>query len=223
MKYTYPKISFGIIVLNGEPFTRYCLRSLYPFAHEIIVAEGATELSSSVATPDGHSIDGTLEALRRFKEEEDPENKIQIITNNGFWPALDEEGRFRTVQSRAYAERATGDYLWQVDIDEFYRADEMHTMLDLLSKDTTISGAAFSEIQFWGAPNIEVSGWKHMVKRNRGVPRLFKWGPGYRYLKHRPSTVLNDNGVNLQSLNWLSGRTTRSNGIFFYHYSSINS
>ena len=28
-----PKVTFGIIVLNGEPFVRYCLRSLYPFAH----------------------------------------------------------------------------------------------------------------------------------------------------------------------------------------------
>ncbi len=38
-----PKVTFGIIVLNGEPFTRYCLRSLYPFAHEIIVVEGGHE------------------------------------------------------------------------------------------------------------------------------------------------------------------------------------
>ena len=36
-----PRVTYGIIVLNGEPFTRYCLRSLYPFAHEIIVVEGA--------------------------------------------------------------------------------------------------------------------------------------------------------------------------------------
>ena len=35
-----PRVTFGIIVLNGEPFTRYCLRSLYPFAHQIIVVEG---------------------------------------------------------------------------------------------------------------------------------------------------------------------------------------
>lgn len=36
-----PRITFGMIVLNGEPFTRYNLRALYPFAHEIIVVEGA--------------------------------------------------------------------------------------------------------------------------------------------------------------------------------------
>ena len=47
-------MTFGIIVLNGEPFTRYCLRSLYPYAHEIIVVEGGHEDTRSVATPDGH-------------------------------------------------------------------------------------------------------------------------------------------------------------------------
>ena len=51
-----PKITFGIIVLNGEPFTRYNLRALYPFAHEIIVAEGASPKAAHAATPDGHSI-----------------------------------------------------------------------------------------------------------------------------------------------------------------------
>mgnify|MGYP006932098584 CR=1 FL=1 len=52
---TFPKITFGIIVLNGEPFTRYCIRALYPHAHQIIVVEGALEKARSIATPDGHS------------------------------------------------------------------------------------------------------------------------------------------------------------------------
>ena len=39
-----PRVTFGIIVLNGEPFTRYCLRALYAFAHEIIVVEGKIAL-----------------------------------------------------------------------------------------------------------------------------------------------------------------------------------
>src|SRR5579884_2140828 len=106
-------ISFGIIVLNGEPFTRYCLRALYPFAHQILVVEGACHRARASASADGHSIDGTLEVLQRFQELEDPERKIQIITKQGYWSEKDE-------QSQAYAERATGDLLWQVDIDEFY-------------------------------------------------------------------------------------------------------
>jgi hypothetical protein len=48
-----PKVTFGIIVLNGEPFTRYNLRALYPFAHEIIVVEEASPAAAHAATPDG--------------------------------------------------------------------------------------------------------------------------------------------------------------------------
>ena len=85
-----PNITFGIIVLNGEPFTRYCLRALYPFAHEIIVVEVAGIAAAGGATPDGHSSDGTLETLYQFQAEEDPENKMQIITRDGFWSEKDE-------------------------------------------------------------------------------------------------------------------------------------
>lgn len=75
-----PKISFGIIVLNGEPFTKYCLRQIYPLAHEIIVVEGASQYARDVADENGHSLDGTLRALWEFKEQEDPEDKVKIIS-----------------------------------------------------------------------------------------------------------------------------------------------
>ncbi|HTH93181.1 MAG TPA: glycosyltransferase family 2 protein, partial [Candidatus Paceibacterota bacterium] len=65
-----PTITFGIIILNGEPFIPYNLRAIYPFAHEIVIVEGAYWASKAVATPDGHSLDSTLETLYRFKKEE---------------------------------------------------------------------------------------------------------------------------------------------------------
>ena len=119
-----PKITFGIIVLNGEPFVRYNLRALYPFAHQIIVVEGAVPAAARIATPDGHSTDSTLKTLWEFKLQEDPLDKLTIITAededypDGFWPGEKHE------QSQAYASRATGDYLWQVDIDEFYKPED---------------------------------------------------------------------------------------------------
>src|SRR5450756_1924974 len=145
-----PRVTFGIIVLNGEPFTRYCLRSLYPFAHEIIVVEGGHEDARAVTTPDGHSIDGTLETLRRFVSEEDPEKKVRLVTRDGFWPTRDEVGHVRTAQSRAYAELATGDYLWQVDIDEFYRPADMQAVFAMLARDPGITACLLYTSPFWG-------------------------------------------------------------------------
>jgi glycosyltransferase involved in cell wall biosynthesis len=215
-----PKVTFGVIVLNGEPFTRYCLRALYPFAHEIIVVEGGHEDTRAVATQDGHSIDGTLEALTRFCAEEDPEQKVTVVTKDGFWPKKDELGRCRTPQSRAYAERATGDYLWQVDIDEFYLADDIRRVLEMLACDPEITAVSFRQRAFWGSPEIEVDGWP----LRRGMDtyhRLFRWAPEYRYVTHEPPTVADEMGRDLRTLKWVQPSELAGRGIYLYHYSLL--
>lgn len=208
-----PRVTFGIIVLNGEPFTRYCLRAIYPFAHEIIVIEGACEAAAGIATPTGHSTDGTLETLYRFKAEEDPKEKVQIVVRDGFWSEKNE-------QSQAYAERATGDYLWQVDIDEFYQPDDMRAVQEMLRKDPHIAAVSFKQITFWGGFDYIVDGW--YLRRGAEIyHRLFKWGPGYRYVTHRPPTVLSPEGSDARSLNWLSAYEMERRGVLLYHYSLV--
>ncbi|MHC5057966.1 MAG: glycosyltransferase [Planctomycetota bacterium] len=208
-----PRISFGMIVLNGEPFTRYCLRALYPFAHEIIVVEGACEAARHTATSDGHSTDGTLEALRRFKAEEDPEGKLRIVTRDGFWSEKAE-------QSRAYAELVTGDYLWQVDVDEFYMPEDMRAVIAMLEADPDVTVVSFRQIQFWGGFSYHVDGWYNR-RWLFDVYRVFKWGPGYRYEKHRPPTVVTADGVDLRTVKWLDCREMSRRGVFMYHYSLV--
>jgi hypothetical protein len=215
-----PRISFGIIVLNGEPFTRYCLRSLYPFAHEIIVVEGAAPGAANVSRPDGHSADGTLEVLREFRSVEDPLDRVRIVTAedeghvDGFWPGEKDE------QSRAYARRATGDYLWQVDIDEFYTESNMSLVLRLLADDPSITAASFMMMMFWGGLDYRVDGW-YQWRGGNCFHRLFRWGPGYQYAKHRPPTVLDDRGRDLRSLKWLDGAATDRLGVRLFHYSLL--
>lgn len=217
----FPRITFGIIVLNGEPFTRYCLRSIYPFAYEIIVVEGGHEQAKLVCTQDGHSIDGTLEALYEFKKSEDPENKLTIITREGFWPQKDEMGRDRTPQSRAYAERATGDYLWQIDIDEFYRAEDMIKIINMLRTKPSITAVTFPIINFWGDIIYQINGWRLLRGGALNVHRLFKWSESYKYLTHEPVTILNDNGIDLRKIHWIKGRKLKQRKIFIYHYSHL--
>jgi hypothetical protein len=215
-----PRVTFGIIVLNGEPFTRYCLRALYPFAHEIIVVEGGHEDTRAVTTPDGHSIDGTLEALQRFKTEEDPLDKVQIVTRDGHWQKTDELGNHRTHQSRAYAERATGDYLWQVDIDEFYLPSSMATVLEMLRRDPGITAVSFNTLPFWGGLAYVSDGW-YWRRGHREFHRLFRWGPGYRYVTHEPPLVHDERGRDQRSLRWLSGDEMASHGVVMHHYDHL--
>jgi hypothetical protein len=216
-----PRITFGIIVLNGEPFTRYNLRALYPFAHEIIAVEGASPHAAHGATPDGHSIDGTLDALRRFKAEEDPEQKLTIVTAeeeghpSGFWPGEKDE------QSRAYARRATGEWLWQVDIDEFYQPADMAWICAELLTRPEIWTLSFQQLQFWGGLRYLVDGWYLRHHGGAEFNRVFRWGAGYQYATHRPPTVLNAEGVNLRELGWVRGRSLAARGIALYHYSLV--
>lgn len=211
----FPCIAFGMIVLNGEPFVHYNLRALYPFAHEIIVVEGAVQEAAANASAEGHSLDGTLETLRRFKAEEDPENKVVIITRDGFWAEKD-------AMSQAYAERATGDYLWQIDADEFYLPDDMARIITMLRDDPTITQVSFMLYSFWGSIDYISDGW--FMRRKSLFPqinRIFKWGAGYHYTTHRPPTVVNPQGKTLQDGHWIDGFATERMGIRMYHYSLV--
>lgn len=216
-----PKITFGIIVLNGEPFTRYNLRALYPFAHQIIVVEGASRYARHIATPEGHSSDGTLEVLRRFQADEDPEHKLTIVTAedeghpDGFWPGEKDQ------QSRAYAARATGDWLWQIDIDEFYLPEDMARIRDQLLTQPATQTVSFKQIPFWGSLDWYADGWYLRYDSGREFHRLFRWGPGYTYATHRPPTVVDRAGVNLRRSGWVRAHTLARRGVFLYHYSLL--
>ncbi len=208
------KISFGIIVLNGMPFVKYCLRQLYPFAYEIIVVEGASINAKEIATKDGHSTDKTLEALEEFKKNEDTENKLKIITKKGFWSEKDE-------QSQAYAKAASGDYLWQVDIDEFYKKEDIKIIIKLLNDNSQISGMSFEMLTFWGGLNYLCNGW-YLMDGADIYYRLFKWDKNYKYITHRPPTVVDNNGVDLKDKKWISGSYLRKKyNLMLYHYSLL--
>lgn len=214
------QITFGMIVLNGEPFIKYNLRTIYPYAHQLIVVEGAAPSAECISTSKGHSRDGTLKALHEFKELEDPDNKLIIVTaedegyTDGFWPGEKHE------QSQAYAKRVTGNYLWQIDIDEFYKANDIEKVLDYLIANPNITQMSFSQITFWGGFNYLVDG----VYLRHGAEiyqRLFKWGSNYKYASHRPPTVLDDEGKDLRNLRYIDGKQMEKLGIYLYHYSLV--
>ncbi|MHC1791977.1 glycosyltransferase [Solidesulfovibrio sp.] len=208
-----PRVSFGLIVLNGEPFTRYCLRSLYPFAHEILVVEGAVTRAMGQARPDGHSRDGTLEILHAFKAREDPENKLVIITRDGAWEEKD-------AMCRAFAERATGDYLWQVDVDEFYRARDMGLVLEILADDPGLTAVAFRQRSFFAAPQFE-NGSSYLLAGGDVFRRVFRFTPGSRYVSHRPPTVCDARGLDQFAVNPLPARELERLDVRLFHYSLL--
>ncbi len=212
-----PRITFGLIVLNGEPFTRFNLRAIYPWAYQIIVVEGACVSAAALTDGEGHSADGTLNVLRRFQAEEDVDKKLTIVTAedeghpNGFWPGEKDE------MSQAYAKRANGNYLWQVDIDEFYRDEDIKRMVSMLENDPGITAVTFRTRGFWGSLESCLDG-SALRRGARDYHRLFKWDVGYRYTTHRPPTVCDTRGRDLRSIRHVTANQLSAGGIFMYHY-----
>jgi hypothetical protein len=213
------RVSFGILALNAQPFLEYNLRALYPYAHEIIVVEGAVRAAASLANSDGHSSDDTLQILADFKVRHDPDRKLRVISavdqgySDGFWPEKDE-------MSRAYAQHLTGDWLWQVDSDEFYRNEDMQAVLRLLDEDPTISAVSFPYIEFFGSFESCITGAWHLFQQTL-CHRVFRWEPGYQYTSHRPPTVVDADSLNLRSKHWISNPMNGANSIYLYHYSYV--
>jgi len=215
-----PRVTIGMIVFNGEPFIRYNLRSVYPFAHQIVVVEGAVPGSAATARNDGHSSDGTLESVKSFCSEEDPEGKVVLVVAedeghvDGFWKGE------KTQQSQAFASRATGDYLWQVDVDEFYQPHDMEKILQTLTERPELTAVSFHQTAFWGDLETFVDGW-YLRRGAAEFHRLFRWEPGYSYVEHRPPTVLDQSGHDLRDQCWLRGRDLAEQGVRLYHYSLL--
>ena len=215
-----PRVTFGVIVLNGMPFLPYNLRALYPFAHQIIVVEGRLRARAATPLPDGHSRDGTLAELARFAREEDPDGKLTIVTAedegrpDGFWPGEKDE------QSRAYASRATGDYLWQADIDEFYRPQDMGRILGRAGGRPDVDGRHVPDTSRSGArPTASPTGGS--CARRRRLPSPVPVGTGYTYAAHRPPTVLDRGGRDTRAARLAGRRRDGRSASPCYHYSLL--
>ena len=204
------KLSFGMIVLNGEPFINYNLGNLYPHAHEILIVEGAVEKFAHAATSDGHSLDNTVDIIKSFP---DPENKIKLIQRDGFWPEKDE-------MSNAYMEVCTGDYIWQVDIDEFYKPKDIEKVRDILAADPDISRVDVRSVCFLRSFNARVMGATLIYGADEFI-RIFIFKPGYRYVTHRPPTLADETGQPFQHTKILRASDLEKLGIVQYHYSYV--
>ncbi len=204
-----PKFSFVMIVLNGMPFIEYSLKSVYDFAHEIIIIEGAVENCMFAANPDGSSTDGTVEFIQSFP---DPQNKIRLI--QGRWPEKCE------MQNEAL-KYVTGDYIWLIDSDEVYKREHLEKIKEIIKKEPSITQVNFIPDNFWkGLEYIFVS--PAFYKQWCHYRRLFKYVPGALFTSHRPPTMLwPDSDKTTEQMHLLDGTQTKQMGIIFYHYSYV--
>ncbi|MHC4572551.1 MAG: glycosyltransferase [Planctomycetota bacterium] len=204
------RFSFVMIVLNGMPLVEYSLKSIYDFAHEIIIVEGAVENCLFAANPDGSSKDGTVEFVKSFP---DPENKIRLI--QGKWPEKCE------MQNEAL-KYVTGNYVWLIDSDEVYKEEDLERIKEILKADSSITQVNFIPDNFWkGLDHVIVSA--KFFERSHHYRRLFKCVPGAKFTSHRPPTMIwPGSSKTTEQMNLLDGLKARQMGIVLYHYSYLS-
>jgi glycosyltransferase involved in cell wall biosynthesis/ADP-heptose:LPS heptosyltransferase len=204
-----PRFSFVMIVLNGMPFIEYSLKSVYEFAHEIIIVEGAVQKCMFAANPDGSSTDGTVEFIESFP---DPQNKIKLI--QGKWPEKCE------MQDEAlkYVE---GDYVWLIDSDEVYKTEDLERVKTLVRSDPSITQVNFNGDNFWkGLDYIFVS--PKFFESGAHWRRVFKFVRGATFTIHRPPTMVwPGSELTTEQMHLVDGHKTRGMGIIPCHYSYV--
>lgn len=196
------KIAFGMIVFNGNYVLRECLESVYPYASQILIAEGPVTYWQEQGFTT--STDGTNEVISNFP---DIENKIQVVHSQ--YEEKDD-------QCKAYMQFLNNDidYLWNLDSDEIYKSDDIEKLIEILEKEEYTS-VGFKAISFYGGFDHYLTGFEEKAE----FRRVFKVFPDSSWLKHRPPTMKHKINVEEKHLNF--NTLANKYGIRMYHYSYV--
>jgi hypothetical protein len=174
------KISYVMNVLNGEPFIKYQLDSIYKFAHEIIIIEGAYKKFAHAAVY-GRSKDDTIKTIENYN---DIENKIRLIANDGYYDD-------RKEMCNEFLKHVTGDVIWQVDADEFY-SNETHLYIKKMFKtDPKLDLVSFNFQNYYISSSYYIDGYNSVGLGD--VNRVFRFEVGDSWLSQRPPTLMDSN------------------------------
>jgi glycosyltransferase involved in cell wall biosynthesis len=159
--------------ISGYTQTRNCIEQNYPWEQSIKSLLGFCD---EVVIVDGGSTDGTWERLLEIQKLDSRVKPFQVVRD---W----NDKRFALFNGQQKAEaraRCTGDFCWQVDIDEVIHEDDYAKVIDLTKKfPKDIDLLALPVVEYWGGPEktrVDVNPWKWRLSRNNpnithGLPK----------------------------------------------------
>ena len=199
------KIAFGMIIFEGDYVLKECLEQVYPFASQILIAEGPVTYWQRQGRTT--STDDTNEILESFP---DPENKIKII--HGQFNEKDD-------QCKAYMEHINEDidYIWNLDSDEIYKTNDLIKIIDFLEK-TNPTSVGIQSCSFYGGFNHYLTGFE---LNTDNFLRIFKYVKGSNWLTHRPPTIHYPSNSNVLRKHIDSKTLFDLIGVQMYHYSYV--
>jgi glycosyltransferase involved in cell wall biosynthesis len=162
--------------ISGYTQTRNCIEQNYPWEQSI---KSLLAFCDEVVIVDGGSTDGTWERLLEIREIDPRVKPFQVVRD---W----NDKRFALFNGQQKAEaraRCTGDFCWQVDIDEVVHEDDAQKVLNLVKKfPQGVDLVSLPVIEYWGGPEkvrVDVNPWKWRLSRNNpnithGLPKLHR-------------------------------------------------
>jgi hypothetical protein len=199
------KIAFGMIVFEGDYVLKECLEQVYPFASQILIAEGPVKYWQDRGKTT--SEDKTNEILHSFL---DPENKIKIV-----------HGQFieKDDQCNAYISHLNDDidYLWNLDSDEVYKTEDIQKTIEFLNKEKPTSVGVRSK-SFYGGFDHYLTGFE---LNTDNFLRIFRVVKGSKWLTHRPPTIEYPSNISVERKHVDSDTFYKLTGVEMYHYSYV--
>jgi hypothetical protein len=198
------KLTFGIIVFNGDFFLRQVLESIYPYAHAICIAEGP--VGWWVGQGHDYSTDNTRRIIDTFP---DPDHKIWSVHET--YPEKNEQCRawFRGVP-------ADTDYIICNDADEIHTPENLEKLIRFLETEQPTS-VGFKSHSLYGGFERVIGGFEleHSFKR------VLKYIPGAVYKTHRQPTLAL-NGQDIAGKDILGRELYEATGITMWHGSYVS-
>jgi hypothetical protein len=231
-------IRFFTIVLNGMPFLRYHLPMLQKLTvpWEWHIAEGLAELRHdtawslrkrwSIRKPfrlqtcgwipqhlhdGGLSVDGTREYLDEIAA---LDSRVKVLRKppGTFW-----DGKREMVRA-ACGGLKTESLLWQVDSDELWTANQIHTAHEMFEREPTKTAARYW-CHYYVGPELEILD-RYCYGNGAGDwLRTWRARPGDVWEAHEPPQLQRD-GVLLCD-NAFSQAETEAKGLVFEHYAYV--
>jgi hypothetical protein len=187
------------------------------FADLVLITEGATKAETHAwdgdtlsFTEDGASTDGTRSTIEQFIE---GRPKFHLKRAEGFWDG-------KTSMFNYWFDHTNlldgFDYVWQIDLDEFYMSRDIEELKTILDQDDPDYIEFFAN-HFWGDFN-------HVIdERSDGrwaneIPwrRIFKLREGSRWASHEPPRMVPASGKGT------SKYETLRRDIKLFHYSYVS-
>jgi len=174
----WPKITAGMIVMNGADVIKITLDSIYDSVEKIVIVEGAVydyEKANPSHVDGGHSVDCTLDAILNYP---DPLKKIELVSVSDDFPDRKSNlWKNKNEMQNAIARRINTELYLKVDADEVWKESDIEYVRRLFMDDKDLTVLYMQRWHFWkNLQTVAVGG-----QWDSAEARAWRWKKDFRH------------------------------------------